>query len=252
MSAKKTTTKKAAKETKAKSTRKSKAAETLAEAATTSPGACGIILDVGAGVGAVGLVAALRSPQAQIGLVEIDETACVLARDNIRANGLEARMRVFKTDILTPAHRRAAGLCDEQAALVLTNPPFLDPDFVRVSPDSDKARAHVAAAPLSEWVRACLALLAPGGIFAMIHRADALADCLSSIGSRLGGVSIRPVHPRAKASASRILVRGVKGSKAPLRLEPPLVLHEDDGRFTPEALRVGLDPSLRVFPDELY
>jgi tRNA1(Val) A37 N6-methylase TrmN6 len=224
--------------------------DALLLAAMTPPGASGIILDIGAGAGAVGLVAALRSPQAQIGLVDIDATACMLAHDNIRANELEPRMRVFRADILTPASRRAAGLCDEQAALVLTNPPFFDPDLVRVSPDSDRARAHVCVAPLSAWVRACLALLAPGGIFAMIHRADALADCLSSIGSRLGGVSIRPVHPRAEASALRILVRGVKGSKAPLRLEPPLVLHEEGGRFTPEALRVGFDLSLKIFSDD--
>lgn len=224
--------------------------DALLLAAMAPQDARGLILDVGAGVGAVGLVASLRSPQAQIGLVEIDETACMLAGDNIRANGLEGRARVFMTDVLTPARRRAAGLYDEQAALVLTNPPFFDPCVVRVSPDGDKARAHVAAGPLSEWVRACLALLAPGGTFAMIHRADALADCLSSIGRRLGGVAIRPVHPRLEAAASRILVRGVKGSKAPLRLEPPMVLHEDDGRFTSEALRVGLDPSLTIFSDD--
>lgn len=222
--------------------------DSLLLAAMAPPDACGTILDVGAGAGTVGLVAAWRAPQAQIGLIEIDAAACSLALDNIEANGFAARIRVFETDVMAPACRRAAGLHDEQAAVVLTNPPFYDAASVRVTPDRDRARAHVAAAPLSDWLRASLALLAPGGVFAMIHRADALADCLASVGRRLGGVSIRPVHPRADQPASRILLRGVKGSKAPLRLEAPLVLHEQDGRFTAEATRLALDAGGEHFP----
>jgi tRNA1(Val) A37 N6-methylase TrmN6 len=224
--------------------------DALLLAAVTPPDTCGTILDVGAGAGAVGLVAAFRAPRAQIGLVEIDKTTCDLALANIQANALGTRMRVFHADVVTPACRRAAGLVDEQAALVLTNPPFFDAGSVRVTQDRARARAHVAVAPLSDWLRASIALLAPGGVFAMIHRADALADCLGSIGGRLGAVSIRPVHPRADGPASRILLRGVKGSRAPLRLEAPLALHEPDGRFTPEAMRLALDASLTIFSDE--
>ncbi|MBM3564278.1 MAG: methyltransferase [Alphaproteobacteria bacterium] len=178
----------------------------------------GLILDVGAGAGAVGLMAALRAPGASVGLVEIDPTSCAFARENVAANDLDARARVYGADVLSAKSRRGAGLVDESAALVLTNPPFHDADKVRVTPDAAKARAHVASAPLAEWVRACLALLAPGGAFVMIHRADALAECLAAVEGRLGGVSIEPIHTRADAPATRILLRGVKGSKAPLSI----------------------------------
>ncbi len=191
-------------------------------AAVTPPDARGLILDVGAGAGAVGLMAALIAPAAHVGLVEIDPRTCALARENIERNGLAARVTAHETDIVSAASRRAAGLVDEQATLVLTNPPFYEKSRVRVTPDADKARAHVAAAPLAEWVRGALALLAPGGRFAMIHRADALADCLSAVSGRLGGVSLQPVHSRPGAPATRILLQGIKGSKAPLALLPPL------------------------------
>lgn len=214
--------------------------DALLLAGLTPPRTRGLILDIGAGTGAVGLVAALRAPQAQVGLLEIDACACALARDNILANDLDARIGVFHADVLSATGRRAAGLVDEQAAVVLTNPPFFDARAVRVSPDADKARAHVETAPLANWLRASLALLAPGGIFAMIHRAEALANCLAAIDRRLGGLVIRPVSPRANAAATRILLHGVKGSKAPLTLAAPLVLHEDDGRFSPDAMRLAL------------
>jgi tRNA1(Val) A37 N6-methylase TrmN6 len=50
-----------------------------------------------------------------------------------------------------------------------------------------------------------------------------------------GGVGVRPIHPRAGADAIRVLVTGVKGSRAPSRLLPALTLHETDGRATPAA-----------------
>ena len=58
----------------------------------------------------------------------------------------------------------------------------------------------------------------------MIHRADALAECLAAVEGRIGGVSIRPIHTRADAPATRILLAGVKGSKAPLSILKAIVV----------------------------
>ena len=80
-----------------------------------------------------------------------------------------------------------------------------------------------------------LAMLAPGGRFVMIHRPDAIGVILAAIGSRLGSLALLPIHPAIGASAHRLLVSGVKGSKAPLRLAPGLILHGADGQLTAEA-----------------
>ena len=214
-------------------------------AAATPGAASGLILDLGAGVGAVGLSAALLAPKAHVGLVEIAPEAAALARQNIRLNHLEERARVHETDFTRAANRRACGLLDEKAEVILTNPPHHAKGSVRVSPDPAKAFAHVAAAPLADWTRAALALLAPGGSFAMIHRAEALADCLAALEARLGAVAILPVSPRDGAAATRVLIRGVKGSKAPLSLLPPLILHHKDGAYAPlaDAILRGLRPA---------
>ena len=76
----------------------------------------GLLLDVGAGVGAVGLGAALLAPKAHIGLIELDFQACELARENIALNGLDARARVFEADLFDAESRRAAGLEPEIGA----------------------------------------------------------------------------------------------------------------------------------------
>ena len=51
------------------------------------------IVDVGAGVGAVGLALARRYPEAEVDLVEIDAETAALAADNAESNGA-ARARV--------------------------------------------------------------------------------------------------------------------------------------------------------------
>ena len=199
----------------------------------------GRIVDVGAGVGAVGLALAQRSALASVDLLEIDPELARLAQSNAERNGLEARARALSLDVLNARARREAGLV-ESADWVVTNPPFFEPNAVRVSPDEGKARAHVLAqaqtgASLAGWISASLAILAPGGRFVMIHRPDALPIILAALENRLGATALLPVHPHASASAHRLLVAGVKGSKAPLSIAPGLILHGPDGRLTAEA-----------------
>lgn len=200
----------------------------------------GRLVDVGAGVGAVGLAIVSRGSRNLADLIEIDFELAEIAAGNAARNGLEDRVRVARVDIFDASARRAAGLVDEAADLVVTNPPFFERGAVRASPDAGKARAHVFAgdaggAPLTAWIRASLALLRPGGRFAMIHRPEALPAILAAAENRLGALALLPVHPHARAPAHRLLVSGVKGSKAPLRITPGLILHETDGRLTTEA-----------------
>ena len=67
------------------------------------------IVDVGAGVGAVGLALLQRWPEAHGDLVEIDPDLAALARDNAALNGLGARARVVAADALeAPAGAKRA------------------------------------------------------------------------------------------------------------------------------------------------
>src|SRR5258708_40368723 len=68
----------------------------------------GRIVDVGAGVGAVGLALAERNPLATVDLVEIDPELARLAESNAARNGLQARTCVLRLDALNSKERRGA------------------------------------------------------------------------------------------------------------------------------------------------
>jgi tRNA1(Val) A37 N6-methylase TrmN6 len=205
-------------------------------AAAVPADATGLAIDAGAGVGAAGLAAAMAAPSLRTALLEREPDLAALARANIAANQLHDRAFVAEADLLSPDSCRAAGLAPQSADLVLTNPPFLSADQVRPSPNSSKASAHVIGdGGLAAWVRACVALLRPGGTFLMIHRADALDEILRAASPQLGALILLPIHPAAGRPATRILVRGLKGRRTPLSLAPALVLHEAHGAFTAQA-----------------
>jgi tRNA1(Val) A37 N6-methylase TrmN6 len=198
--------------------------------------AAGLGVDAGAGSGAAGLGSAIGAPGLRMVLLEREPTLAELARVNIVANQLQDRCSVAEADLLSTASCGAAGLRRESADVVLTNPPFLSANKVRISPDADKANAHMIGPDgLEGWVRACLTLLRPRGTLLMIHRADALAEILRALSPGAGALIILPIHPAANRPAIRVLVRAMKGRRTPLLLAPPLVLHEADGAFTARA-----------------
>ncbi|WP_232628130.1 tRNA1(Val) (adenine(37)-N6)-methyltransferase [Methylobacterium sp. Leaf118] len=217
----------------------------LARVLTPDPGA--MVYDLGAATGAVGLAVAHLHPACRVVLVERDPIMAALARENAAANGFERRVGIVEADLLAAgAERRAAGLAADQADLVLTNPPFFEGGGHRPSPNPSKAAAHAfETGGLDLWLRACADLARPGGRLGLIHRAEALPACLAALRGRFGDCAVRPVHARAERPAIRVLITAVKGSRAPFRLLPPLVLQDGSGRFTPEAeaLHRGGGPS---------
>ncbi|MBB4197498.1 hypothetical protein CCR94_01845 [Rhodoblastus sphagnicola] len=208
----------------------------LAAAAPALP--AGLVVDAGAGVGTVGLLLALANPGARVALLEKNPAAAEDASRNIEANCFGARVRLVEADLFDARARKAADLV-EAADVVVSNPPFLDARAARVSPDSDRAMAHVLGeGGLAGWLKACLALLRPGGCFVLIFRADALDEILAALKGRVGAVEIFPIFPSERRPAIRVVVRGRKGSRAPLAVLPGLVLHGDDGKFTAVAEEV--------------
>jgi tRNA1(Val) A37 N6-methylase TrmN6 len=205
------------------------------------------VYDLGAGVGAVGLIVAART-KGRVVFVEREPVLAALCRENIALNRLAARARVIEADLLAPAAvRRERGLVPQSADWVVTNPPFLEEGRGRPSPDALRAAAHeLPADGLERWIAAAADLLRPNGRLALIHRADALAACLAYLGRGFGAVAIRPVHPAPGEAAIRILITAVKASRAPSRLLPGLVLHDAAGAFTPEAQALHRGESLLV------
>lgn len=208
----------------------------LAAAAPVQAGRGERVLDAGAGVGVVGLCVARRIEDAHVTLVERDGAAAALARTNIERNGLAGRADVIEADLLRPlAELKDVIVHAEGFDHVLANPPFHAEGRGTAAGEASKAAAHaMPGGELARWVRFLAAMARPGASATLVHRADALAEMLAALSGRFGGLIVLPIHPREGAAAGRVLVQGIKGSKAPLVLRPGLVLHGPGNTFRPE------------------
>lgn len=202
-------------------------------AAAVPDGFCGRLADLGAGAGAAGLGVAARCPEARVLLVEREAEMVAHARLTLAhaANtAFRGRVDLVAADVtLAGQARREAGLADNAFDFAVMNPPFNEAAD-RASPDALRRAAHVMEGGLFEsWLRTAGAILKPRGKVALIARPQSLEAILAALGGRFGGAALLPVHPRAGDPAIRIIVRAARGSRAPLALHPPLILHDGDG-----------------------
>jgi tRNA1(Val) A37 N6-methylase TrmN6 len=216
-------------------------------AAAVDPSARGHVLDLGSGSGAAGFCLAARVPGVRVSLVDRDTRALALARDalDLPENAHFAkRVALLEADITAPGRERhAAGLTPGLADHVICNPPYYPDARFRASPESSRAGAHVLdARGLEPWARTLTDVLKEGGTLTLIFRADGLDEVLAVLARRFGAVDIVPLRPRPDSPATRIIIRAVRASRAPLRLLPGFVLHEGAGSdFTPLARAIMRD-----------
>jgi tRNA1(Val) A37 N6-methylase TrmN6 len=192
------------------------------------------VVDFGAGVGAAGLAVAKRVAGIKLVLVEIDAQLSDLARGNAISNAVAADLIVL--DVTSDAGAfAAAGLSPDSVDVVLMNPPFNDSVRHRASPDKARETAHVATATTLEgWIHAGRRILKSGGILTMIWRADGIAEVLAALDRGFGSLAILPVHADVTSPAIRVLVRAVKGGRAPTRIQPALILNDEPARPNPK------------------
>lgn len=203
----------------------------LAAATAARPG--DRVIDLGAGVGTAGLAVGCRVKGILLTLVELDPELAELARENAAANQIGAR--VIGMDVTATAQDfAAAALLPDTADIVLMNPPFNAAGRHRASPDAARAVAHVAtSATLGAWIGAARRVLRSSGVLTMIWRGDGLGDVLAALQKGFGGLAVLPVHGDPAKPAIRILVRAVKGSRAPAAIYPGINLRDATGAPDP-------------------
>ncbi|MEQ1900935.1 MAG: methyltransferase [Devosia sp.] len=203
--------------------------------AAVSPGSTGL-LDLGAGVGTAGMVALATNPGLHAALVEFDLEMLVHLRSNIAANGLAAQARAIELDLTLPAGARtAAGLEPDHYTSVIANPPFYEQGQGSAPSKARAAARHMPAKALDLWVKTAASHAAPGGEIIFIHLAERLGPLLTAFEARFGAVTVLPLTPRPGGDAHRVLIRAIKGSRAPLTLLASRPLHLPEGRaFQPD------------------
>ena len=209
----------------------------LAAAVPVVAGAGQRVLEAGTGSGVASLALCARVEDVQITGVETQAALARLVRKNAALNAMQDRLRVIEADVTSPwIQLEEAGIARESFDHAAANPPYHTNGSVRQRTDRCTATAYsFGADALEKWVRFLTTAVAPRGTVTLIHRPQALPMLLELLEPRFGALRVFPLFPASASPASRVLVQGTKGSKAPFELLPGMVLHEGDGRYTSQA-----------------
>jgi tRNA1Val (adenine37-N6)-methyltransferase len=208
------------------------------------------VLDLGSGIGSVGMIAAWRLPGAKFVTVEAQTQSVALARRSACYNGLEARYEIRAGDFRDPAILRA----EERFELVLGSPPYF-PEGTGVVGDHPQKIAcrFEQRGSIVDYCRVASEHLAPGGWFACVFP-DAQRTRVDEAAHQAGLslVRSRPVVLREDEPPLLSLFAWVRAIDLPPAFrrqpwtEPPLIIRDRQGRVHPEysavKLSIGFPP----------
>jgi tRNA1Val (adenine37-N6)-methyltransferase len=173
------------------------------------------LIDLGAGVGALGILALHRGIARRVLLLESDPKLVALARENLTRGGFEGEARVFDVARSKP---RESG-----APLLLCNPPYYPAHSHRAA--QTPARAAARSGDVSPFLAVTEALLARKtgrALFSypapQLPELFALADEAGLVPKRL-----RLVHAKSDKPARLGLVEFRAARPGGLVIEPPLI-----------------------------
>lgn len=190
------------------------------------------LIDLGCGVGTAGLVALAHNPALAATMVDQNSDMLALAKLNAEQNHFAARIKLIEADVAAKgATRLAAGLRENAYSSVIANPPFFDSAGGTLAKDGARADArHMGAENLDLWVKTAAGAAASGAEIIFIYPVESLSPLLSAFAARFGAITIMPLSPRANEPVTRVLLRGIKGSRAPLTMLASRALHDAQGR----------------------
>lgn len=192
------------------------------------------VVDLGAGVGALGLLALHHGLAKRALLVEASAELASLARDNLEHGG-------FVGDVLELDLSRSR-LRDSGAPLVLCNPPYYPARSHRPAQSPAKAGARSGdVGPFLAAAAACLARKTGRALFC--YPAPQLPEFLAAASQQqLVAKRLRLVHAREGEAARLALVELRAARPGGLVVEPPLI--EWHGRKrSPEILALSVGPA---------
>lgn len=203
----------------------------LANLADVKPG--DRILDMGTGCGIIPLVLAYRHPDiSRIFGIEIQKELADTANSNILENRMEERISIIHADFKTLMPAQTGGPVD----LVICNPPHYPQNSGRINPDDQRALArHEIAMTLDDLIAVSRRMLNRAGRLFMIYPSVRIVDMMTRM--RQAGIEpkqLRLIHPRPGAEARLVLAEGIAGRRPGVKIGPPLCIHGNDGKYTPE------------------
>ena len=190
------------------------------------------VLDIGTGTGVIPILLTAKTEGRHFTGLEIQEESAEMAERSVRLNGLSDKIDIICGDIC-----KAREFIEPQSVNVITsNPPYMINEHGLLSENREKAIArHEILCTFEDIARESGRILKEGGRIYLIHRPFRLTDIFESLRRyHLEPKRLRLVQSYVDKEPSMVLIEAIKGGRARLHVERPLIIYERQGVYTKE------------------
>lgn len=194
------------------------------------------VLDLGTGTGILPILLEAKTEGKHFTGLEIQPESADMADRSVQLNHLESKIKIVTGDIKDASKIFGASSFD----VITTNPPYMIGQHGLQNADDAKTIArHEVLCTLDDILRESAKLLPPKGRFYMVHRPFRLSEIMC----KMTAYGIEPkrmklVHPYIDREPNMVLIEGLRGGKPRLKVEKPLIVYKEEGKYTDEIYEI--------------
>ena len=194
------------------------------------------VLDIGTGTGIISILLSKKINVKKIIGIEIQPDVADMAKRSIKLNNLENKIEIINDNIKNIANYFSNNYFDS----IVTNPPYQKNNTGLKSESKEKLISkHEIECNLEDVIKKSYKILKNKGEFYMVHRPERLADIIFIMReNKIEPKEVRFVYPKINEKPNLILIKGIKNAKEFLKVQKPLIIYNESGRYTNEILEI--------------
>lgn len=194
------------------------------------------VLDLGTGTGIIPILLCGKTNLRKVVGIEIQKDVANMAKRSSQLNNLQDRFEVVNINIID-----LKNIYEKQSFdVIVTNPPYKKENTGITNENEAKLISrHEITANLEDFISISKDLLKDKGEFYMVHRPERLVDILSLMRKyKIEPKILKFVSPNKNKEPNLILIKGIKNANSFLKVEKPLYVYNEDGKYTNEILKI--------------
>ena len=169
--------------------------------------------------------------------VEIQKEIFDLAEKTLKINNLENQIILINKDAKELVNDFETDIFD----LFTCNPPYFKNSNTSIKNNNNikSIARHEILIKLEDIINISKKLLKNNGSLSLIHRTDRLIDIIILMRqNNIEPKRIRFIYPKAGKESNLVLIDGRKNGKPGLKILDPLIVHEQNGNYSKEVLKM--------------
>ena len=194
------------------------------------------VLDLGTGTGILSILLTGKTNLSKIYGIEIQKEIADMAQRSVKLNNLNNKIEIINTDINNLEDFFDLNSFDA----IVTNPPYKNENSGKINNNEYKyISRHETTANLSKFISISFKMLKDKGSFYMVHRPERLVDIIYELRkNKLEPKNIKFVYSNKNKEPKLVLIKAVKNANRFLKIDKPLFVYDEDGKYTDELLKI--------------